>query len=222
MNDSGLRDYQPTSVEPIKDVAEQAKAAGRDVQNAAVELANTSAEALKGHASHAVEAAKDLASTAQDRLQVKVAEQKGLGADYVNNFAGAMRQAANHFDSDVPVAGTYIRKAADQIETAADALREGNFSDLVQGAQRFARSQPTAFFGLALLAGFGTIRFLKSASSESDRNARTSPEFDRHVATSSEFDRHIGLSRDVDRNAGPSPYQDARSTDPRFENRSVT
>jgi hypothetical protein len=76
-------------------------------------------------------------------------------ADYVNNFAGAMRQAANHFDSDVPMAGTYMRKAADQIETAADALREGSFSDLGQSAQRFARNQPTAFFGLALLAGFG-------------------------------------------------------------------
>ena len=174
MNESGFRDYQPTSAEPIKDVAQQAKATGRDVQNAAADLASTSAEALKGHASHAVEVAKDLASTAQDRLQDKVAEQKGIGADYVNNFAGAMRQAANHFDSDVPVAGTYMRKAADQIETAADALREGNFSDLVQGAQRFARSQPTAFFGLALLAGFGAIRFLKSASSESDRNTGTS------------------------------------------------
>ena len=176
MNESGFRDYQPTRVEPISDVAEQAKATGRDVQNAAVDLANTSAEALKDHASHAVEAAKELASSAQDRLQDKVQEQKGLGADYVNNFAGAMRQAANHFDSDVPVAGTYMRKAADHIETAADALREGNFSDLVQGAQKFARSQPTAFFGLALLAGFGAVRFLKSASSEPGRNVGRSPE----------------------------------------------
>jgi hypothetical protein len=184
MSEAGFRDYEPTRVEPVADVAEQAKAAGRDVQNAAVDLANTSAEALKGHASHAVGVAKDLASSAQDRLQDKVAEQKGIGADYVNNFASAMRQAANHFDSDVPVAGTYMRKAADQIETAADALREGNFSDLVQGAQKFARSQPTAFFGLALLAGFGAIRFLKSASSDSDRNVGTSTEFDRHVGRS--------------------------------------
>lgn len=230
MNESGFRDYQPTRVEPIRDVAEQVKATGRDVQNAAVDLASTSAEALKDHASHAVEAAKELASSAQDQLQEKVQEQKGLGADYVNNFAGAMRQAASHFDSDVPVAGTYMRKAADQIETAADALREGNFSDLVQGAQRFARSQPTAFFGLALLAGFGAVRFLKSASSEPgrnvgrspefDRHAGTSSEFDRHVGMSSEFDRHVGMSRSVDRNAGtssefnrnagPSSYQDAR------------
>jgi hypothetical protein len=174
MNEAGFRDYQPTRVEPTSDIAEQAKAAGRDVQNAAVDLASTSADALKGHAAHAVEAAKDLASSAQDRLQDKVAEQKGLGADYANNFADAIRQAANHFDADVPLAGSYMRKAAGQMENAADALREGNFNDLVQGAQKFARSQPTAFFALALLAGFGAVRFLKSASSESDRNARTS------------------------------------------------
>jgi hypothetical protein len=167
MNETGIKDYQPTGVEPPKDVAEQAKAAGREVQDAALDLASASAEALKGHASHAAEAAKDIASSAQDRLQAKVADQKGRGADYVNNFADAMRQAANHFDADVPMAGTYMRKAAVQIENAADALREGNFNDLVQGAQKFARSQPTAFFGLALLAGFGAVRFLKSASVQS-------------------------------------------------------
>jgi hypothetical protein len=178
MNEGGVRDYQPTRVEPISNVAEQAKAAGREVQNAAADLASASAEALKGHASHAAEAAKDLASSTQDRLQDKVAEQKGRGADYVNNFADAMRQAANHFDADVPVAGTYIRKAAVQIENAADALREGNFNDLVQGAQKFARSQPTAFFGLALLAGFGAVRFLKSASGETDRNSGTPRPFE--------------------------------------------
>ena len=171
MNDAG-EDYQ--RVEPLRDVAEQAKAAGREVQDAASDFATNSAETLKSHASHAVEAAKDFASSAQDRLQDKVAEQKGIGADYVNNFADAMRQAANHFDAGVPVAGSYMRKAAGQIETAADALREGNFSDLVQGAQKFARSQPTAFFGLALLAGFGAVRFLKSASSEPNRTGGTS------------------------------------------------
>ena len=167
MNESGAEDYQPTRGEPLRDVAEQAKAAGRGAQDAAVDLASASAEALKGHASDAAKAAKDIASSAQDRLQDKVSEQKGRGADYVNNFADAMRQAANHFDADVPVAGTYMRKAASQIENAADALKEGNFNDLVQGAQKFARSQPTAFFGLALLAGFGAVRFLKSASVES-------------------------------------------------------
>jgi hypothetical protein len=175
LNEFAPRDSQSTQGEPIRDVAEQAKAAGRQVQNAAADFATTSAEAIKDHASHAMDAAKDIASSAQDRLQDKIAEQKGLGADYVNNFADTMRQAANHFDADVPLAGTYIRKAALQIENAADALRDGNFNDLIQGAQRFARSQPTAFFGLALLAGFGAVRFLKSASGESDRDSDVPP-----------------------------------------------
>jgi hypothetical protein len=73
----------------------------------------------------------------------------------------------------MPVAGTYIRKAAVQVENAADALRKGDFNDLVQGAQRFARDQPTAFFGLAFLAGFGAVRFLKSASGGADVEGET-------------------------------------------------
>ena len=64
-----------------------------------------------------------------------IAAPSWLGADYINTFADTMRLAANHFDADVPVAGTYIRKAAVQIESAADALREGNLNDLIPGAR---------------------------------------------------------------------------------------
>jgi hypothetical protein len=161
--------------QPIQQVADKVFAAGRDVQNAAVDLANSSTEALKGHASDLVEAAKDIASDAGNRLQEKVTEQKGIGADYVNNLAGAMRRAAGEFDAEVPLAGTYIRKAASQVENAGDALRTGNFSDLVAGVQTFAKSQPTAFLGLAVLAGFGVVRFLKSSPSFSDGREGAQP-----------------------------------------------
>jgi hypothetical protein len=150
--------------DPLRATADKALAAGRDVQAAAVDLAHSSTEALKGHASEFAEAAKDIASQAGDRLQEKVAEQKGVGVAYVNNLADTMRRAAGEFDADIPLAGTYIRKAAARVESAADALREGNFNDLVRGAQSFARNQPTAFLGLAVLAGFGVVRFLKSSS----------------------------------------------------------
>ena len=117
-----------------------------------------------GHASDLLDAAKDIASDAGNRLQEKVAEQKVAGADYVNNLADALRRAAGEFDNDVPIAGDYIRKAATQVANAADALKSGRLSDLVQGAQSFAKNQPTAFLGLAVLAGFGVVRFLKSSS----------------------------------------------------------
>src|SRR5213082_1430088 len=53
-------------------------------------------------------------------------------------------------------------------ETTSDSIRNGNFNDLVQGAQSFARRQPTAFLGMAVLAGFGLIRFLKSSAEGSN------------------------------------------------------
>jgi ElaB/YqjD/DUF883 family membrane-anchored ribosome-binding protein len=154
----------PNTRKAAAGAVDQVIATGREVQNAAVDLANSSAEAIKGHASDALEAAKGVAAQAGDRLQDKLSEQKGAGADYVNTLADTMRRAAGEFDSDIPIAGSYIRKAADRVDDAADALRTGNFNDLVSGAQAFARSQPTAFLGLAVLAGFGAVRFLKSSS----------------------------------------------------------
>jgi hypothetical protein len=148
----------------LKATADTALAAGREIQNAAAEVAQSTTEALKGHASEFMDAAKDIASQAGNRLQEKVTEQKGAGADYVNNLAGTMRRAASEFESDIPLAATYVRQAASQVESAGDALREGNFNDLLIGAQSFARNQPTAFLGLSVLAGFGIVRFLKSSS----------------------------------------------------------
>jgi ElaB/YqjD/DUF883 family membrane-anchored ribosome-binding protein len=146
-------------------IADQVVATGRDLQSKAADIAGASGEAIKGHASELVESAKGVASKAGERLQEAMAQQKGAGADYVINLAQTIRRAAGEFDADVPLAATYIRKAADQVTNAADALREGNLNDLVQRAQSFARSQPTAFVGLAVLAGFGAVRFLKSATS---------------------------------------------------------
>jgi hypothetical protein len=196
MNEFKPNQQNQTQAPAIGDVVDKAKTASREVQSAAADFASSSAEALKDHASNAMDAAKDVAANAQDRLQSKIAEQKGIGADYVNKFADTMRRAANQFDDDAPMAGDYIRKAAVQVQNTADALREGNFNDLVQGAQRFARSQPTAFFGLALLAGFGAVRFLKSAPGLQDREREMHPiergGWERDMGRSS-YDRNRGM-----------------------------
>src|SRR5882757_4035465 len=160
--------------EQAKSVADQALAASRDLKEKAAGLAGSSADAIKDRASDAMDAAKDMASQATDKLKQTVDDQKNQGADYVGNLADTMRRAAREFDHDLPIAGAYIRKAASQIEGVSDQIKTGNFSDLVSGAQAFARRQPTAFLGLAVLAGFGAVRFLKSsadgsgASSEMD------------------------------------------------------
>jgi hypothetical protein len=159
---------------PAMGLADKVIATGRDIQDATVDLANSSADAIKDHASHMMDAAKDMASQAGDRLQEKAVEQKNAGADYVNNLARTMRRAAGEFDPDIPVAGSYIRNAAARLEDAADALRDGDFNDLVQRARLFAKNQPTAFLGLAVLAGFGVVRFLKSSGTTASPGGATS------------------------------------------------
>jgi hypothetical protein len=149
-------------------VAEQAMSAGRDIKDKAVDLAGTSAETIKDQASDFADAAKDFASQTGEKVKQAVNDQRGVGAEYVGNLANTMRRAALEFEPDLPIAATYIRKAASQVESVSDTVRNGNYRDLVRSAQSFARRQPTAFLGLSVLAGFGVIRFLKSSSTADD------------------------------------------------------
>ncbi len=163
-----------------KGVTDQAISAGRDVKDKAIGLAAASSETIKNQASEFVDAAKDVASEATDKLKQTVDSQKSAGADYVGSLAGTIRRAAKEFDGDLPIAGSYIRKAASQVEGVADTIRTGNFKDLVRGAQSFARRQPTAFLGMAVLAGFGVVRFLKSSANETEVSAPHQASGDRY------------------------------------------
>jgi ElaB/YqjD/DUF883 family membrane-anchored ribosome-binding protein len=150
-----------------KSLSDQAMAMGKDITDKAKDLAGSSAEVLKDRTSDFVDTAKDVASQASEKLKSAVDDRKSSGADYVGSFANSMRRAAREFDAELPMAGTYIRKAASQVESVSDTIRTGSFNDLVRKAQSFARRQPSAFLGIAVLAGFGVVRFLKSSSEES-------------------------------------------------------
>lgn len=144
-------------------VRDQAAAAGREFKEKAADLVETSGEKLKEQASELADAARDAASQATQKIKETVDERKGAGAEYVGSLAEAMRRASREFDQELPIAGKYIRKAAAQVEGVSDSIRTGDFNDLVRNAQSFARRQPTAFLGLAALAGFAAVRFLKSS-----------------------------------------------------------
>ncbi len=160
-----LDETKPTATS----LGEQAMAAGKDLTDKAKELAENSTDALKNHASELVDAAKDVASQATDKLKEAVNDRKSSGAEYVSSLADTMRRAAREFETDLPMAATYICKAASQMEGVSDNIRTGNLNDVVRNAQSFARRQPTAFLGMAVLAGFGVVRFLKSSSDEMSR-----------------------------------------------------
>jgi gas vesicle protein len=158
----------PNLGEAAQSAKEEALSAGREFRDKAKEMAGSSTDTMKDQASDFVDAARDAASQATDKLQRAMDGQKNAGAEYVGSLADTMRRAAREFDNDLPIAGTYIRKAASQVEVVSDSIRNGNFNDLLRNAQSFARRQPTAFLGMAVLAGFGVIRFLKSSAEASD------------------------------------------------------
>ncbi len=166
-----------------KSVADQALSASREIKEKAIGIAAASSETIKGQASEFVDAAKDVASQATDKLKQTVDGQKTAGADYVGSLANTIRRAAKEFDGDLPIAGTYIRKAASRVEGVADTLRTGNFNDLVRGAQSFACRQPTAFLGIAVLAGFGVVRFLKSSANDTEVSGSRQVSGDRYSGT---------------------------------------
>jgi len=118
---------------------------------------------MKEQTANVAESAKNMASEAGDKLVSAMEQQKAAGADFVRGMAGAMRRAANEF-GEVPQAAQYIRLAADQIDSVSDAFRRRDLNQLVADVQDFARRQPTAFMGAAVLAGFAVMRFLKTST----------------------------------------------------------
>ena len=144
-------------------IREQAASTGREFKEKAADFAEASGEKLKEQASEFADAAKGMASQATDRLKETMSEQKGAGAEYIGTLAETMRRASREFDNDLPIAGKYIRKAAAQVENISDSIKTGDLNDLINNAQTFARRQPAAFLGLAALAGFVAVRFLKSS-----------------------------------------------------------
>lgn len=150
-----------------KSVADQVLSAGRDLRSQASDVAGSAGDTIREQASDYLDAAKDAGADAADRLKEMLDAQKGAGARYVGGIAQAIRRAAREFDNDLPFAGTYLRKAASQVDAVSDSVEKGDFNDLLSEAQEFARRQPAAFLGITVLAGFGIVRLLKSSSRDS-------------------------------------------------------
>ena len=161
----------------LRGVSEDVAGEARELRDNLADTAGSASSAIKHQATEftdaAKEATKEFASQAGDRVKEQVSEQAQAGADYVDNLADTMRRAAREFDAELPMAATMIRRAASKVESLSDTVRAGDLQDMMAGAQRFARAQPAAFFGIAVLAGFGAVRFLKSAGAN-DQHAVSS------------------------------------------------
>jgi len=155
-----------------QDPMKQARDFSRDAKGQATDFADSAMDAVKNQAANLTETAKSMAADAGDKLRDTLQDQKAAGADYVGNVANIIRRTAYEFDADLPQAGQYIRKAATQLDNVSEAMRNRDMSEIVGNVQQFARKQPTAFFGAAVLLGFAAVRFLKSGSGASTTPTR--------------------------------------------------
>jgi hypothetical protein len=89
--------------------------------------------------------------------------QKRAGAERVGSIARAVRSAAGNLEREMPAAAEFIESAARRIEEKSADYRDRSLDEIFGEITAFARRQPIAFFGGALLAGFVFSRFLKSS-----------------------------------------------------------
>ena len=150
-----------------QNLKDQVADAGAEIKQRAGDALRTSAGVARDKFKEAANAAKDVASETADHLQDQARQQQRTGADFIERFAGNIREAARAFENDAPFAARGINSAAEYVQDSAEKIRNGSFRDLVDGATDFAKRQPAAFLGISVLAGFAAVRFLKASGGES-------------------------------------------------------
>lgn len=109
----------------------------------------------------------------KDTARAMLGEQQKAAAGGMNDLAGALRKAAREMGDgarEQPLP-RLIESAADGLERFSGALRGRDLNALVADVEGFARRQPVAFFGAAMMAGFLAVRFLKASNESSNAPA---------------------------------------------------
>jgi ElaB/YqjD/DUF883 family membrane-anchored ribosome-binding protein len=163
-----------------QNLGDQVVEAGAEMKQRAGDALRASTDVARDKFKEAADAAKDVASGTVDQFQDQAHEKQRSGADFIDRFAGNIREAARAFENDAPFAARGINSAAEYVEDSAEKIRNGSFRDLVDNATDFAKRQPAAFLGISVLVGFAAVRFIRasgesaSASSRNDTNQASS------------------------------------------------
>jgi hypothetical protein len=101
---------------------------------------------------------------ARETARSKLNEQKDMAAGGLGEVASALREAAQRqrHDGAGESMAQLTSSAADGLEHLSHTLRSKDVGSMLRDMDNFARNQPVAFFGMAALAGFLAVRFLKS------------------------------------------------------------
>jgi hypothetical protein len=88
------------------------------------------------------------------------------GIDTIRNVARAVQGAAETLEPEIPQLAGFVRDAAQTVERLSTDLRQRSLGEIATSVSDFARREPIAFFGSAILAGFLLARMAQSAGDE--------------------------------------------------------
>jgi hypothetical protein len=91
------------------------------------------------------------------------------GIDAIRNVAHAVQGAAETLEPEIPQLAGFVREAAQTVERLSTDLRERSLGEIAASVSNFARREPVAFLGSAVLAGFLLARFAQSSSASDER-----------------------------------------------------
>lgn len=137
---------------------EELKRAAEGEAHAVKEQARDAAAEMKAEVRGAAEDMKE-------QVRTSAARQKDAAAQQIDGWAHALKTASDDLHSrGQNTAAACIRQAAAGLERASGTMRERGVEDLVGTVEDFARRQPVAFLGGAVVAGFGLARLMKSSA----------------------------------------------------------
>jgi hypothetical protein len=113
--------------------------------------------------------ARETTERARHQGEHLVHEQKNRVAERIGHYGSAIHKAAHNLEDEQDAAiAFYTHKAADQLEHAAQYLRDHDLPQLRRDAEAVARRHQELFFGGLLVGGFVLARLLKASHPESD------------------------------------------------------
>ena len=126
-------------------------------------------ETTEGGPQRLADAAGDIAQQASSVAEQRASSTMTQVGDTLEHVAKAVHDASDNIRSEQPQLAGFGDTAADQVERAAQYLREHDAREVIDGAQDFARRQPAVVVGAGLALGLLVGRALKSASGPAQR-----------------------------------------------------
>jgi uncharacterized phage infection (PIP) family protein YhgE len=121
-------------------------------------------------ASEAAQRIKDAGLSAVDQTkqaaQTALSDGAGKVADGTQAAAQGLRRTADEMPQEQAWIGAALRKSADGLEKASQAISDGNLENGMRDLGDFARRQPALFLGAAFALGFALSRVGKTAISK--------------------------------------------------------